>query len=125
MNCKFNDCSAPIPKGNEWEALQVYQALAATQKQQQEDALRLRKQKELQRALDQQMKEQEERRKSERFRDDDYINHVNRDVEKFKEENTAAHEKMMRQHAQTRKIWEDQVCFGVNASIVIFLLHTK
>ncbi|CAE7541548.1 unnamed protein product, partial [Symbiodinium microadriaticum] len=108
MDCKFNDC-APLPAGVEWEALQTYQALTAAQKQEEENIIRARKKKVLKLALDKQIQDIESRRKSEKCHDADYIRHMNRDVEKFHEENAARHEKVMRKHAEMRKIWEDQL----------------
>ncbi|CAE7746493.1 unnamed protein product, partial [Symbiodinium microadriaticum] len=107
MDCKFNNC-APLPAGVEWEALQTYQALAAAQKQEEEDRIRALKQKELKLALDKQIQDTEDRRRREKNQDADYIRYMHRDVEKFREENEAQHAKVMKQHAETRKIWEDQ-----------------
>ena len=98
--------------GTEWEALQTYQALAAAQKQEEEERLRQQKQRDIKKALDEQIKDRHERREKEKNYDADYIRHMNRDVEKFKEENAANHAKQMQQYAQTRKIWEDQVSVG-------------
>ena len=111
MDCKFNNCK-PLPVGTEWEALQTFQALEAAKREEEKERARALKQKELRRYLDDQIRDAQDRRNRERNDDTEYINHVNRDVEKFKADNQAAHEKLMRQQAETKKIWEDQVGVG-------------
>jgi hypothetical protein len=108
-NCLVGKPCLVLPKGREWEALNMFQAYQAGIKDMRDKEAHKKKQQELKAALDAQVREQNLRFQNEKSEDRDYLKFISNDLKKFNDENQAKLERENTKHARERSFWEAQI----------------
>jgi len=98
-----------LPKGHEWEAINLFQSYQAAQLEKKKQEMSKKKQLEIRAALDKQVKEAEERKKAQKNDDQEYLQYVHKDLKKFNDENAAKLEKQNAQFLREKIYWEKQM----------------
>lgn len=108
-NAHLDSSQGVLPKGREWEALNMFQAYQAGIKDVRDKEEQKRKQQELRAALDAQVLELRMRQDAEKNDDREYLKHVSKDLKRYNDERQAKLDEENAKHALQKSFWEKQM----------------
>ena len=98
-----------VPRGSEWVALALYQDMTANDKKLSDAQALLDRQRQYADELETQMQEDKEREDIYKDETRNFVDQMNRDFEKYKEDVAREIQARHDMHEKQRLIWEDQV----------------